>query len=590
MRNRVRRPLRTAVTVLVTVSLLLSWYYHPAAATTDLLLGHDTYGTCSSPAGHDFSLAMDGDDTTYGKCYDGNSYLEYIDLGTAGDPHSFRIKVHATSTAGWCGFHKIDIEANSDPSFASGNVAVYTATGTLSGGANGPCFTVGDGGYDSGEVTFTSVGAYRYWRFRLNGGQDGVAVDTLSLFAGETSVPISTYCINMRVEHPSFQWVGTCSFRIGWHGTLAFASSASSGTIWTNIPGDSGVGHNPGVSYGLTSGYGAGTSGPLEYQVGQDCLPICQSSVITVTITDTDRNQTASFAYLRSADGAVSDPIYRPVFTSWSACYNVTADACDPEFDAAHAYSSGAGTVDIAYTWTCSNGAACDASVGTFTSGQQSRIDPSIISTIRVTHSGQTPGSYVDHGLGVSSGGNPIWMFVVSNELGFSRVTATLNFTTQTTDHGTAATPKAPPIQCGDLDILCGLRSIFAVAGDQALNAVQGGVTSLRSALLSKQPFNFMVRASDGIGTQLSAAQAAVTSTSSCSGLTINLPWSSFAPSTMFPGAPDITFSILKCSDLEPIVGTTWYQAIRTAMDPALYLLFAWHQVQRFRPKPTMNG
>jgi hypothetical protein len=410
---------------------------------------------------------------------------------------------------------------------------------------------------------------------------------------GTTATSVQDYCYNMSVQHPSFSWVATCSFRIGWHGTLAIGTNPA-GTFVTNIPGDSGVDHNPSVSYNLTTGYGPGTEGPLEFEIVQYCFPLCQSDEFDVTITDTDRGLVASFIFFRSSDGSVGDPpVYSARFVSWAACYNLAANDCDAEFDPSHAHSSGAGTVDTAYTWTC---AAVDVAIGcsgttaTFTEGQQSRTNASIISTVRATHTDQSAGTYNDWGLTASTTGSTTWMMILDNPVTHEVVTMSLNFTTGGTVGGSKPPPGGGTVVCGDLDVLCGLRQIFAVAKEDVLIAVGNGVGSLRTAMLSKQPFNFMVRASDGIGTQLAAASAAVSATDSCPGLHITVPFASWAPSTMFPGAPDIDFYMLKCSDFETVVGTDWYQSIRSAMDPALYLLFAWKQVQRFRPKPTMNG
>jgi hypothetical protein len=398
---------------------------------------------------------------------------------------------------------------------------------------------------------------------------------------GPTEVGIEFYMFNMRVDHPNFRWQAGWGWSVTWHGSLVIGTSPS-GTFYT-----AGSGNTAWTTSNAFTEFEAIQHNEFQPYVWQDCFPLCQSDEITVIINDTDRNQTASYTFLRSDDGPVQVPTRVPFFTAWAGCFNVAANDCDADFDPGHTYTSGAGTMDLSYTFI--------GSASNIQAGPRSRTNPTMFATVQYAVSNQDEGSYTSYGVSVNTSQSNAWMLCASNQVNSTCVDITLNFTTGGKTSGGSSTPigggNGTQSSCGTLDPLCGLRQLFDIGANFLLETMEDGVGSLREAILSKQPFNFMVRAADGIGVQLAAASAAVTATDDCPGFTITIPWSGIMPDAIRPsGLTDIEFDILKCADFEPIVGTKWYQAIRNAMDPALYLLFAWKQIQRFRPRPTMNG
>ena len=116
--------------------------------------------------------------------------------------------------------------------------------------------------------------------------------------------------------------------------------------------------------------------------------------------------------------------------------------------------------------------------------------------------------------------------------------------------------------------------------------------------------FNFIIRGYDGVSGQLSRASSAVASSSSCDGLTIAVPTTPPLPTptggyqvnghviaTIPPPTATIPpLHIFKCADLEPLMGGDTWQTIRAAMGPAIWVLFAYAELRRLRPHPTIGG
>jgi hypothetical protein len=55
-------------------------------------------------------------------------------------------------------------------------------------------------------------------------------------------------------------------------------------------------------------------------------------------------------------------------------------------------------------------------------------------------------------------------------------------------------------------------------------------------------------------------------------------------------GASSLSFYLLRCSDFEPLVTSSWYAPIRAVMDPALYLAYGYIWVKRLQPRPVVAG
>lgn len=170
---------------------------------------------------------------------------------------------------------------------------------------------------------------------------------------------------------------------------------------------------------------------------------------------------------------------------------------------------------------------------------------------------------------------------------------------------------------CGAVDPACAVRNVgrevrglperiasaigavFSAGGEAAGEAATSAVSQLRGLALSKQPFNFIARASTGMGAQIGALAAEVSGTTTCPGLVIEMPDLPDTTYTDWTGShtvahpwpsPRPSWAILRCADFEPIVASTWYQAVRAAMDPALFLFYAYAKLRQLTPRPQVAG
>jgi hypothetical protein len=140
------------------------------------------------------------------------------------------------------------------------------------------------------------------------------------------------------------------------------------------------------------------------------------------------------------------------------------------------------------------------------------------------------------------------------------------------------------------------LGDIFGAAEDVWSSKMR----DVHDAAMTKLPFAYIILAYDGVSSQVTRASAAVVTSSTCAGFTMTLPsmppsyYTGFAGPTSAPGWPSAvpmpSFAVLRCADLEPWGGTTWWQGIRTAMGASVYLLFAWTWFKRLQPKLSLNG
>jgi hypothetical protein len=586
----------------VLVSLILNLFPARAAGITGNVMAHPTSGSeaCgisdwAGISGHTCTSAIDENDATYYQSVDGSTSCSFngnkcgyqsvmFRWGSAGNTQtllSFRLK--GVFPASGCG----------DQGCVSGS---YTVNITC-GGTIRWSITTDATALDTGRINFTTPcyhGDGSSGDININAGfylpNGHVIVYEFEAYTDEavTTVPISTYMFNMRVDHPQFQWTASFSWKIGWHGSFVVATSSSAGSYYT---ADSG-GTTLTSSHTYTSYTATAGTVYLPY-FHQDCFPLCQSDEFTVIVNDTDRSQTATYTFTRSSDGPVSDPIEIPQFTAWAACYNVAANDCDADFDPSHTHSSGAGTTDITYAFLGSN-----ANVQV---GPRSNLNAFTFQTVRSTQMDQTAGTYTYWGLTTSTSQNRDWLFGATNDKGSDYANAVLNFTTGgVTAGGTSSVIGGgqSSSDCGDIDPLCALRQVFNIAAGAVSDLITnddgtGALDRLHDLALSKQPFNFIVRAYDGISGQIGRAVAAVTSTTDCPGITFSLS-STVLPSTIngytvWPsGMTRPEFTILRCADFEDLVGSSWYQTVRTVLDPAIYLLWGYSQLRRLQPQTVV--
>jgi hypothetical protein len=362
-------------------------------------------------------------------------------------------------------------------------------------------------------------------------------------------------------------------------------STSPSGTISTNQPGDEGVEHAGGVTYTPTGGFGPMT-GLGQITITQACYPLCQSDSITLSISDTVDNKIASLTFLRSASGLVQTGIVAPHITTASGCYATTANPCAAPLNFGNTH------LGVRYTWEGSNSRVYigpwdfsqDGGFGAFTS-------------YKYTSSSQDGGTYTVDVTTALTTESTTYMILIENNAGVTYQGFTVHYGGGITETQTGPSLTVPPPSCSITDPGCILRELFGVAQEALIGPVQGGINAIRSAAMAKQPFNFLVRAYDGVGGQIDRAVAAVTSTSTCPGIGIT------PPLRALPGWPspsqvpawrttygvntygEPTWYLLRCADLEPVLGSTWWQAIRGFLDPAIYLGFAYAEFRYLRPK-----
>lgn len=469
-----------------------------------------------------------------------------------------------------------------------------TYAGTVTAALTTPC-TIGTGGpsSDSGivmtELTNTNAG-----------GTSGLGIIEFKIY-GAATVGIEQYCYDMAVGHPAFAWTGSCKFRQAFEGTIVFTASPA-GSFKVGATGN--AQYNPSVSFTPTGGFGPGSGGAFTAGIDfeQDCYPLCQSDTITMTITDTTNGQSASYDFLRADDGLLQDPTYLPIFTSYSGCYNASTNQCG--------HSSASGTTDIEWAWTCNLPSGTIKVVGVDQAPDCTGSDSTVqigplnaatagftVTRYSVNAPGQAAGSYHAYGLTTSTTQNRIWIIELANPRGTTRGSVTLDFTSGgNTDTYTKPTADNGET-CAGLDFGCALRNFFYVSGNALVDLVSDVVDDLRDLALTRQPFNWIVRAFDGVSAQLGRAAAAVTTTSTCTGYVMVLPTSppvhyntpaaTFTVQTWPTSVPAPSFAVLKCADLEPWGGTTWYQNIRAAMDPAIYLGWGLAQLKTLRRGPV---
>jgi hypothetical protein len=593
MRVGIRRPWPAIILVVVLVLVQLLAGSTPARAITgDFIANGSSIVSARSSWSADclsatpwYTNAGDADDATYaGPCENAATYN--VTITGHQDYRYFRVKLGITGAGGptlmevGCDGVASSYYSNDpawgDPHVGAGRYATPSSndTGVVDLGTT----------YDCTGTIFIHVFSYGAGQFfKLYQFE---AYGTI----GPATVPISDYMVNMRVDHPQFQWTAAWTWQQTWHGSLVVGSTPA-GTV------HDGVGSPASFSGAhVFTSFSANAGNAFYPALWQDCYPLCQSDSFTVVVNDTDRNQTASYTFLRSSSGAVSTPIKLPFMKDWYGCFNKTANLCGN--------GSAAGRTDIAFTWTGS-----DANLQV---GQISIPNPSVYCCGGPVWSAanQSAGHVVASNLLTDTSKSPTWLLAACNAVGCDTVLVTVNYASDVAvvGSGTDTPIGQPPSACGDIDPICGLRQIFGVVAADVIAAVEGKWQDLQDALLSRQPFNFVARSLEGIGTQIDRAKAATTATTTCSGLTISLPWALWMPTVFHTptvdyavptpgpsspftgGATSLTFHVLDCASLEPVVTSAWYSPIRAAMDPALYLLYGYAWVRKLQPRPVVSG
>jgi hypothetical protein len=345
----------------------------------------------------------------------------------------------------------------------------------------------------------------------------------------------------------------------------------------------------------MTTGPAAG--GPPNYYGEADDLVIGdavdnEQAPWLFSITDTARNVECSVSIGDDELGTLIPLLASPVLSGVSGCYSYTGAICPGD------YTGATETVVIKYTL---GGGRASVTMG------PAGIGPCAEDRTPYGPVSLDPGSYASTALQADPDvDSNVWYVVASNAKGVDCAQVDFAYTPGDPDGGAGVPVQTPdPASgpgsetCGLVDVLCGLRNLFAIAAGAVVTVIGDALAALRAIAMTKQPFNYIVRAGDGVSAQLARAVESVTSTDDCEGLALVVPWDAWLPEEWRPtgslgnvisAGSGFTWTILKCEDFEPIVSTSWYQAIRTAMDPALYLLFGSLQLKRLVPRAVMSG
>lgn len=405
---------------------------------------------------------------------------------------------------------------------------------------------------------------------------------TLSIYSLEflsaLGLTMEDYIYGLKVGHPSFAREISWWWRVTWVGT------------WSVTDSDDDV---------LDGGLSGGIQAAPEYLRIQ-CPGACGPDTYTIHVHE-DGEDEVTYEIDGEANGYLIAPAGHAVITYQEGCYNATASQCAGEFS---------GVADSMYvkfslsnTWP--NKSPQEQADGTVSIGRWDRSSPEpcqFVGTPLTTGVLAVPGTYTQ---GITAWDQAAGFFDdQGRQLLLVRWDSELDpdyyecktLAVDVADGGvntvrSTPTDGATPCEFSDLPCQIGravrdaLASVFGVAEDLWTDALDG----LHDAAMEKLPFAYVVLAFDGISTQLAAANAAVTSTADCPGVTLEVPL--YYGTSPFSASPTpFPVTVLACAQLEPVMGTTWYQAVRTAVGPALYLLFAWSQFKALQPRPSLNG
>lgn len=440
--------------------------------------------------------------------------------------------------------------------------------------------------YDTGEVSFDSPVTivnneglcFNFEMVAANTTQTlcAFSIEAYGEVVGPTVVPITDYLYDLEIRHPPFERIISWSWR-----------DDACGGSWSIVDQDNDV---FGGDFLNCAGEFVGDHESFTIQ----CPVVCLDDIYTITINDTGRNRIASYEISSTSNGQLLPDILAPVIQTFWACYNATTDQC-VALSSTLWTAQAAGTLQVNYTWF---GSPADATIG--------HDDPTqglfYMAGTPSTLTAQAQGNYRRTFTAVDETLSPVIVLYLENEVGqYAWLSARVDFGSGgqvEVQPGDPAPDTGVIRDCNqgafDLSLIaCRLGQLLDVFGG-FVGAVASDVWSplvaaVRAAALEKLPFAYVVMASDGVGAQLAEVAAEIESSDDCSGVTLNVPLY-YGTSPLTPDPTNMPVVILRCEDLEPFMGTTWYQAIRTAIDPALWLLFAWGQFKSLQPKPSLNG
>lgn len=585
MTSTIRRGGPWTAALLIIVSSLLA-LGRPALASTDILATANggTGDTCGAGVA---ANAFDSNDSTSAQATGAGWYVCFATAATTTTVNYIRLLYSVPAS----GSSSIDVDN------CGGHIVFAALTGVW----------VTPGLHDTGIIAVTTPGSVGCMEAQITGGSGTFAWYSIEAYAstGPSTVDISLYCFNMSVQHPWLAWDVFCNFAYDypWHGTLTVSYDGSTPEWYMENCADFGLGNCDLTPYGSSAsfsplgGFGSGLAGGVsKIWARQRCSILgCTSSHVTITVLDTDRNQTATYTFSSADHGPVQDETVAPQLTRFKACYNLATNDC-----VAKGYPpAAAGRVQ--YEWAWSQGTESGASGGRFTEMRANGLPNITVVAAFVDSPEIKDTSYRATAiLPTSSRLGIVVQNAAGSTWGFVEVDVATGGVVTGSDYPSGSDTYQHQ-QCDAQHLDGCLSNLFGTSDGSIVKLVTGPFQDVWATLKTKQPFSFIDRASTGVGGQLARAIGATTSTTTCPGLAVTPPFHLLPgwPSSGWPGwtttyvngSGDPTWYLLRCSDIEPILGgTTWQNIDHLFLEPALVIGFAYQQLRKLQPTMVLEG
>lgn len=447
----------------------------------------------------------------------------------------------------------------------------------------------------------------RYFEVVFYGMLDADAFSSTSIYEFEATletpsiVSASVYIKSLFVSQTS------AYVRVSWQWAQAYTGT------WSAVDNTSAV--------GCGGTFGSGTDGALDGTVVaiDPFTSVCHAGDVgplVLTVVDTVLNQTASLTIPGTARGSVpvgdtipASPAQQPRIDLFIACISPTTNFCG----ASPATPVGDGWVKYRVS---ADDPTATATVRLYPVVNGVTGSPVFTDTAVALNGTTSAGVIVTHYLSPLAVG--LYFLVAENASGST--TNALEFVAGRASEGLA--PLLPSLNeiCGPIDPACAVRN--AVKSITCQNAelcwierltsvpsllITDASTSLHDKLVTKQPFATIIASGGVILGQLSRATGAVTTSSTCSGVSITVPLTvttMTAPPvagvamptpprapTSIPGMAGRTtgpasVTVLDCATFESFTSQwTWWSTVRTFMDVAVYAAYGYGLLLRYDVK-----
>lgn len=423
-----------------------------------------------------------------------------------------------------------------------------------------------------------SVRLHFYYTASNAAGGQAITVMSVEAYTDSVTLPaeFTEYVAGLKITHPPFER------RISWDWIKDFAGS------WQLTDSDDTI-------IDSEAGPAGASAGTSELEV-ISCPVVCGHDVYTIEVCEI-AHECVTYSIDSDLDfdhdGYLIPPVTGVVFTYVAGCLNVTTDQC------AAPLNNSAGVATFQFRYACAVvGYNCEAGsvfIGAWEPGSYCEfVDDTPEIEVTDTYSGAAWFANA-----------PAWPSTATDVLiefvGPTGIQSCRNFPLDV-GGGVATVIKADPpkprddscstspLGCTVQDTLTRLLTCPEVDGIEKCDDLwTGAVTGLHDAAKKKLPFAYVVLVSDGLNDALDDASVQVSNSDDCAGITLPVPlYYGTSPSNPSPTTWPIT--VMSCQQLEPAMGTDWYQALRTMMDPALWILYAWSQVKALQPKTSLNG